>query len=235
MAVSISSQLCRSVCMCVCKLFVLCSIPAGCWPCPGDILMAALLREQCSLCPLLHSELIRLSLSLSLVLVWMLDNMISRLFELFRACVCVCLFICPSGKIHEWQRSERRPCVFKSVAGILCVVCIVNMRRLTCSVLSRVSWCPYGAHGDPWLARWPGCHSTHWGNCRRQFFLSSSFFTHFHIYFPFPSSPLFSLVFHKHIYFLTSYSGIFQHGFYSHIVSIVTIMVWQVEKILKNQ
>lgn len=41
-----------------------------CWPCLGDILMAALLWEQSSLCPLLpHSSLDTFSISLSLFLI----------------------------------------------------------------------------------------------------------------------------------------------------------------------
>lgn len=31
----------------------------------------------------------------------------------------------------------------------------------------------YGTQGDPYMARWPGCHYTYWGNCC---FLSTFFF-----------------------------------------------------------
>lgn len=61
-------------------------------------------------------------------------------------------------------------CVSTFVACVSGRVCVVNKRGPTCTVLPGVSWCTYGAHGDPWLSRWPGCHSTHWGNCWEEFF-----------------------------------------------------------------
>lgn len=67
---------------------------------------------------------------------------------------CVCAMC-----VHVWGLPGKC-CMF-------CVseVCLVYVCGPTCTVLQRVSWCTYGAQGEPWLARWPRCHSTHWGNC----------------------------------------------------------------------
>lgn len=122
------------------------------------------------------------------------------------ACVSVCLSVSPVYLVE--------------------CVCVVNKRRPTCTSLPRVSWCTYGAQGDPWLARWPGCHSTHWGNCWREF--SLLFFhslTHF-LTLLLSFSLMLSVLYFLH----PSHSGICQSGCYSHIVSIVTIISWQIHE-----
>ena len=132
-------QLC--LCMCVCAL---CSrrVPAGCRPCLGDILMAALLREQSSLSALCspHSSLDSLRLALFLIrrlkwrcwhACWVTWSHVYMHVCTHVCAVCVCVW-CTIDSLHEACMCF---CVFEFVACVsawVCV-CVVSKLGLTCT------------------------------------------------------------------------------------------------------
>lgn len=114
-----------------------------------------------------------------------------------------------------------------SLSPVYLVECVVRKRRPTCTVIPRASWSTYGAQGDPWLARWPGCHSTHWGDCWREF---SLLIFHSLPYFFYPCLLSFSFSFPSSLTYCTCFGILKILVFYSHIVSVVTVISWQIQR-----